>query len=73
MWCIFIKKLEHNQSRRCWSPDYDEDEKVDWDDGIEDDVLVGEDEDLIETNDSNGTNEMVKNFERKVCCMLWKT
>ena len=58
-----FKKLEHIQIHLCW-PGFGEREEN------EDDYLVEEDEDLIETNYCKGNNEVVKLFSQKcVICL----
>ena len=56
-----FKRIERSQVHSCW-PRVKE---------YEDDVLVEEDEDLIETNDCNGNNEVDKFFNQK-CVVFYE-
>ena len=60
-----FKKLERSQIHRCWPHDDEEAENVDLVVEDENDVLVEEDEDLIESNYGNGNNKKVKILNQK--------
>ena len=58
-----VKKLERSQIHCCWPHDDEEGENGDL--VVEDDVLIEENEDLMETQFFNGKNEVVKIFIQK--------